>query len=344
MKKIALCILLVCVTSPLFAVFEFSGQAIADVAFQYSRYNARQEDDKKEYKKIGAPYEDTALEFSAKVKEGKLTSEWTLRINSTSPQVENGWVAYDFGLTTLKYSAVGICHRWHEDMLFFDAAEGNAFDMTIADIVYFSVIGLASETNGALQDIDNRMVPVMSLGFDVKFSLFSIAIGGVWDQNPASKNEKAFTEDTDYDGIPDSSQMQKEGYTGYMGFVNAKFDMNPIEVTGAFCYGRSIGFVTGAEELQGKDSIGLGTLATVAFSMGQTQIGNTFYWTHVQKAGNNDNRTVVGFTPVDAFVCYNYDNNLYVKPYVTYNKYTKQSNDADSYDEIIGAVQMGFSW
>ncbi len=341
------CILLMIFLSlPLSASVIFSGRAGVDMAFRYSSYQSRQADGEKKYYEFGIPSDDpdTALELSALLTEKKLSSEVTVRLDSIETGVESAWVSYDFGLISAKYSAIGLCSRWNDDMLFFDKADGSAFDISIADLAFFTIIGLKSETGGGLQDIDSRIYPVMSTGLDVKFSLFSMAIGGVLDINPASKYEKAYTVDTDGDGLYDAEQLQAESYTGYMGFVNAGFDMNPISLEAAFSYGKSIGNVTESEELTGKDPVALGVLATVAFTMGQTEFGNSFYWTHVQKAGNNEGRDVTGFTPVDAYIQYKFDNNFYIKPYVSYNRYSMDRNKEGSYNEIIGAVRAGFVW
>jgi len=268
--------------------------------------------------------------------DGKLSSECALRMNNSGVAVEKGWVAYDFGLTTFKYSAVGLNHRWNEDMWFFDGADGCAFDLTIADIGFFTIMGLESEASGGMQETNKRLLPVLSLGLDVKSDLFSAAIGGVLDINPASNTEKSSDSNSD--------SYQSDKYTGYMGFVNANADLNPFSITGAFTYGRAIGTVTNSEELKGKDSIGMGILVGIAFTMGQIEIGNTFYTTLAQKAANNNGKNVSGMTPVDAYVQYNIDNNFYVMPYVTVSKYSKENNKSESYLDTIAAVRVGFAW
>ncbi|MGL4370164.1 MAG: hypothetical protein ACRCUT_10915, partial [Spirochaetota bacterium] len=160
---------------------------------------------------------EQSTRLNAKIEDGKLTANFGAEMDSTNGvAVKAADVAYDFGMLKITYSDASLQSRWNADIQYVGDYSGeSSLDFSVKPgenmgNLFFTILSDKSvSTDVMYENTDLRVIPMMQLGYEYESDTLNGSVGGVLDK---------------YKG-----DIDKDDYTGYMGFANVVYKMGKID-------------------------------------------------------------------------------------------------------------------
>ena len=179
---------------------------------------------------------EQSIRINAKIEDDKLTAVVGVEFDAKEGvKAKQADISFDYGVGKITYSTIGVQNRWDENIFYVGNYEGDLGDSNVKSSLDFTYItgdnmgnvfftfisDKAVGTPVKYENLDNRVIPIMQLGYEYSSSTIDATAGGVFDK---------------YKG-----DIEDNGYTGYMFFGNVTYKMGNIGElqTGSMAFGLS---------------------------------------------------------------------------------------------------------
>jgi len=179
---------------------------------------------------------EQSVRLNAKIEDDKLTAVIGVELDANNGvKAKQADISFDYGVGKVTYSTIGVQNRWDANIFYVGNYEGDLGDSNVKSSldftykpgdnmgnVFFTLISdKAVGTPVQYENTDNRIIPIMQLGYEYSSSTLDAKVGGVFDK---------------YKG-----DVKDDGYTGYLAFGNVTYKMGNIGElqTGSMAFGIS---------------------------------------------------------------------------------------------------------
>lgn len=179
---------------------------------------------------------EQSVRLNAKIEDDKLTAVIGVELDAKNGiKAKQADISFDYGVGKVTYSTIGVQNRWDANIFYVGNYEGDPGDSNVKSSldftympgdkmgnVFFTLISdKAVGTPVKYENLDNRVIPIMQLGYEYSSSTIDAKGGAVFDK---------------YKG-----DVLDNGYTGYLFFGNVTYKMGNIGElqTGSMAFGIS---------------------------------------------------------------------------------------------------------
>jgi hypothetical protein len=177
--------------------------------------------------------QEQAARLNMKVEDDKLTVKIGAEVDSDKEfELKQAAFSFDYGIGAITYDAAGSQNRWNENIFYVGGSDENNDGISSVDFtfipgpqmgnVFLTLISNKANSSAVkYENNDDRVIPIMQLGYEYTSAMVDATAGGVLDK---------------YKG-----ETASNDYTGYLGFGNVTIKLGNIKEleTGSMAFGLS---------------------------------------------------------------------------------------------------------